>query len=96
MPSSTISILYIVYVLLSQKDGKYYIGFTKNLRRRYFEHQTGQVFSTKGRRPLQLVYCEACLSKKDAIRREQYLKTTGGRRFLAKRLKCYLKSLKID
>ena len=37
-------------------------------------------------------YFEACTNKSDAKRREHYLKTTGGRRFLAKRLIAYYKS----
>ncbi|PJA83835.1 MAG: excinuclease ABC subunit C, partial [Candidatus Nealsonbacteria bacterium CG_4_9_14_3_um_filter_37_29] len=32
---------------------------------------------------------EGCLNQEDATRREKYLKTTGGRRFLAKRLRKY-------
>ena len=31
--------------------------------------------STKDRRPLELIYYEACLNEKDAFRREKYLKT---------------------
>ena len=37
-----------------------------------------------------LIYYEACLSQKDATKREKYLKTYNGRRFLHKRLKSYL------
>ncbi|NQV89774.1 GIY-YIG nuclease family protein [Candidatus Uhrbacteria bacterium] len=94
MPSSTILIYWVVYVLRSLKDGKYYVGFTKDLNRRYTEHQNGEVFSTKSRRPLIVVYYEGCLSKEDAERRENYLKTTGGRRFLAKRLRVYKSEVK--
>lgn len=81
--------MYWVYVLESQKDKKRYIGFTKNLRERLKSHQEGKVFSSRGRLPFKLIYVEGCLSRKDATRREKYLKTTGGRRFLAKRLKDY-------
>lgn len=92
MPGSTTSIYWVVYVLQSLKDGNDYVGRTKDLNRRYAEHQNGEVFSTKGRRPLIVIYFEGCLSKDDAQRREKYLKTTGGRRFLAKRLKSYKNS----
>jgi putative endonuclease len=88
MPGRTISNrFHYVYVLLSQKDGKQYIGFTSDLRKRMEQHQKGRNISTAPRRPLQLVYYEACLSIDDAKRREGYFKDTGGRRFLAKRLK---------
>lgn len=79
-----------VYVLLSQKDGKKYIGYSTDLRVRILQHVKGYVSSTKYRRPLSLIYYEACLSEEDAKRREKYLKTTGGRRFIAKRLRKYL------
>jgi putative endonuclease len=80
---------YIVYVLESEKDKKRYIGLTTNLQRRIQEHNLGKSFSTKLRRPFKLIYAELCLNYEDAKRREHYLKTTGGRRFLAKRLKNY-------
>jgi putative endonuclease len=34
---------YYVYVLLSEKDGKYYVGYTKDLNVRFEQHQKGQV-----------------------------------------------------
>lgn len=80
---------YYVYVLESKADGQRYIGYTRDLKRRIKEHQTGKSFATKPRRPLELIYYEACKTGSDAKRRESYLKTTGGRRFLVKRLKDY-------
>jgi len=78
---------YYTYVLRSDKDDFFYIGFTDNLKKRLADHKNGRVDSTKNRRPLELIYYEACLSKKDAAYREQYLKTGFGRRFLKNRLK---------
>lgn len=80
---------FYVYVLQSLKDNKRYIGYTKDLRKRLEEHNLGKNISTKSRRPLKLIFYEACLNEEDAKRREKYFKVTGGRRFLAKRLKCY-------
>jgi putative endonuclease len=79
-----------VYVLLSLKDRKFYTGYTNNLRRRFYEHQRGEVFSTKSRYPLKLIYYEACLNLEDAKEREKYLKTAWGKRYLKNRLKNYL------
>ncbi|MBI2055659.1 MAG: GIY-YIG nuclease family protein [Candidatus Sungbacteria bacterium] len=90
MPGSTTSNFHYTYVLRSLKDGQKYMGYTSDLFKRIKEHNTGRVFSTSFRRPCQLIYYEACLSEEDAKRRETYLKTTGGRRFLAKRLRIYL------
>jgi len=90
MPGATTSTMFFyTYVLESIKDKKRYIGFTINLKKRVQEHQKGLSFATKPRLPMKLIYFEACTNKEDAKRREEYLKTTRGRRFLAKRLKSY-------
>ncbi|MFC2093014.1 GIY-YIG nuclease family protein [Bacteroidota bacterium] len=81
--------MYYTYVLLSKKDGKYYAGYSKNLKLRFKQHQDGNVESTKNRRPLILIYYEACLNQTDALRREKYFKTHYGKMFIKKRLKSY-------
>lgn len=82
--------MYCTYVLQSQKDGKFYVGFTKDLKLRFEQHTKGLVESTRDRRPLTLIYYEACLDREDATRREKYLKTYHGKMFLKRRLKSYL------
>lgn len=82
--------MFYTYVLQSEDDGKFYTGFTKNLKLRFEQHNKGQVESTKSRRPFKLIYYEACLKQEDAIGRERYFKTYNGKRFLHKRLKSYL------
>lgn len=77
---------YYTYVLKSEVDGKLYTGWTNNLIDRVKEHKLGLVESTKNRRPLQLIYYEACLSKTKAILREKQLKTGFGRAYLKRRL----------
>lgn len=81
---------YYIYVLRSEKDKNFYVGFTENLKSRFEQHCKGQVMSTKNRRPVEIIYSEACLDKHDAMHREKYLKTYLGRQFLHKRLKSYL------
>jgi putative endonuclease len=81
--------MFYVYVLNSFKDTQLYIGYTRDLKRRIEEHNNGKSVSTKNRRPLKLVYYEACLNQKDAMHREKYLKTTYGHRYLKNRLKNY-------
>ncbi len=82
--------MYYVYILLSKKDNKKYAGYTKNLKLRFEQHKKGKVESIKNRRPLKLLYSEACLNQQDATHREKYLKTYHGKMFLKKRLKSYL------
>lgn len=80
---------YFVYVLLSEKDGRFYTGYTKDLNRRMDEHNQGLVNSTRGRKPLKLLYFEGCLHQQDATRREKYLKSGNGKTYLQNRLKNY-------
>ncbi|MBI2624577.1 GIY-YIG nuclease family protein [Candidatus Parcubacteria bacterium] len=80
---------YYTYVLFSHKDKQLYTGYTKNLQSRFEEHQKGWVESTKDRRPLELIYYEACKKQDDASRRERVLKSYRGKMFLRRRLKSY-------
>jgi len=81
--------MFYVYVLKSLADAGFYIGCTQNLKNRIKAHNSGQVESTKDRIPVKLIYYEACLNREDAFRREKYLKTTYGRRYLKYRMKGY-------
>lgn len=80
---------YFTYVLKSKKSkksGKHYIGYTHRLRKRLEEHNIGMSASTKGRGPFELIYFEACKSQEQAIKREKYLKSGHGKRYLKERL----------
>lgn len=81
---------YYTYVLRSLADGKFYTGYTRDLRERIQQHQNGTVNSTKRRLPVELVYYEAGQNQQDATRREKYLKSTWGKRYLKLRLANYL------
>ena len=83
--------MFYTYVLLSEKDDHLYVGFSKDLRNRMEQHAAGLVDSTKNRRPLELIYYEACLNEHDAINREKYFKSGFGRRFLKNRVENFLK-----
>ena len=85
--------MYYTYVLKSKKDDGCYYGYTEDLAQRFEEHKKGRVESTKYRRPLILVYYEACLSRADALKREKYFKSYRGRQFLGNRLKSYFTGL---
>lgn len=81
---------FYVYVLESKLNRELYIGYTHNLIRRVKEHNLGLNFSTKPYKPWTLIYYEACMDRRDAKRREAYLKTNQGGRLLKRRLKEYL------
>ncbi|MBT5338138.1 GIY-YIG nuclease family protein [Candidatus Falkowbacteria bacterium] len=85
--------MFFVYVLKSQKDSLLYTGFTPNdPHERTRRHNNGLVQSTKPRIPLDLIYFEAYTNEQDATRRENYLKTTAGKRALKHMLRKTLQS----
>ena len=84
---------YYTYVLLSQKDKKFYIGYSVDVFNRLKQHNDKQNVSTKGRTPFDLLYYEAHLNKLDALRRESYFITSSYKRTLRKMLKCSLNDL---
>ena len=74
--------LYKVYVIKSAKDGRIYVGLSKDIEQRINDHNKGRVFSTKGYKPWSLIYVENCGDRPEARRREKYLKSGVGKEFL--------------
>jgi putative endonuclease len=84
--------MHYVYILQSKKDSMFYVGRTARLLDRINEHNKGQVESTKDRRPMKFLYAEMSSNIKDAARRELYLKTAWGKRYIKSRLKYELEA----
>lgn len=82
--------MFYTYILQSRKDGKWYTGFTNDLRKRFDEHNLNLSAYTKGHGPFEVIYYEACLNQYDAKAREKYLKSGMGKRYLKNRLKRFL------
>lgn len=78
-----------VYVLQSKKTCRWYIGSTRDLRKRILNHNAGKSRSTKHGIPWKIIYCEIGLNKEDARAREKYLKSGMGHRYLKNRLKFF-------
>lgn len=79
--------MHYVYVLKTKNKNWHYIGSTSDLRVRFAQHQAGQVTSTKGRRPLDLVYYEAYPTSFQARKRELELKNNSQQKeFVLKRI----------
>jgi putative endonuclease len=70
--------MYLVYILQSLKDRKYYIGQTENLDRRIEDHNKKRVRSTRKRTPLILIRKEIFNTRGEARKRENYLKKLKG------------------
>ncbi len=69
---------YFVYFLRSKKDESLYIGQTNNIEQRLQRHNKGQVTSTKGRIPFDLIHFETYSSRQEAMLREKELKSSRG------------------
>ena len=84
--------MHYTYVLKSIRDDKFYIGYTNDLQKRIELHNAGRIESTKHRKSFDLIYYEASLNKEDAMKREKYLKTTYGHRYIRHRVRRYLET----
>jgi len=78
-------IVFYVYILKCS-DGKFYTGFSSDLKKRLTDHKSGNVESTKNKKPLKLIYYEAYINKINALNREKFLKTTKGKSQLKKQI----------
>jgi len=84
--------MFYLYILRSLKDSKLYIGSTSDLKRRFSEHNSGKNYSTRNRKPFELIYYEAYRSESDARQREKNLKLrSNAYSQLRKRIKNCLK-----
>ena len=83
--------VFYVYVLRSESDSGFYIGFSTNLRGRLRQHQDGESVATSHRAPWKLIYYEAYTQREDAEGREKFLKSGAARRFLRTQLRHYLR-----
>ena len=81
--------MFYVYVSHSKKDLGLYIGYSTDLRRRLKEHKNGASLAMSYRGPWNLIYYEASLDEADAIGRQRYLKSGGGRKLLRSQLRNY-------
>lgn len=77
--------MFYVYIL-SLENGQFYIGFTRDLKRRLGKHSHGEVRTTAKMPPRELVFYAAFTSETKAFEFERYLKTSSGFAFRNKRL----------
>ena len=74
--------MYFAYVLRSEKDNSRYVGSAENIERRLIEHNKGKVRYTKGKKPWKLIYFEQFKTRSEARKREIFLKSGQGRKYL--------------
>ena len=78
--------VWCVYALRSKRDGGFYVGMSSDVKERLEYHNQGYNRSTRSRTPFELVYLEERVSRLEARKREKYLKSGIGRKFLKERL----------
>lgn len=69
--------MHYVYLIQSEKNGKFYIGSTVNIELRLTAHNGSRVTSTKLGIPWKLVYFEGYSNQSAALMREKRLKHHG-------------------
>jgi len=74
------------YILYSPSHNKTYVGCNNNWTSRLEEHNAGKVKATLASRPWIVVLVEEHETMMDARRRERYLKSSAGRRWMKKEL----------
>ena len=76
--------MYFVYILQSEKNGRYYIGSTNDLERRILEHNSGKTKSLKYLRPLKIVFKKTFEEEMEARNIEKRLKKLKSKIILEK------------
>ncbi|MBI5037168.1 MAG: GIY-YIG nuclease family protein [Candidatus Kerfeldbacteria bacterium] len=75
--------MFTVYVLKSKRNGKRYVGYTsKKPTLRLGEHNQGSNTWSRHNGPFSLIHTEKFPDKTSAIKRERFLKSDVGRKWL--------------
>lgn len=79
--------MFYVYVIQSLNHRTRYVGSADNVLKRVSEHNIGKCRYTSGRRPCKLIYQEEYQTRSEAMKREKFLKSGQGRKYLNQILK---------
>ena len=71
-----------VYILLSEKSSKYYVGQTADMNERLKRHNEGRSKSTKSGAPWKIVFLKRVDSRSEAVLLERKIKKRGAKRFI--------------
>ncbi|MBI3631739.1 MAG: GIY-YIG nuclease family protein [Candidatus Staskawiczbacteria bacterium] len=74
--------MYFLYILQSEKNGRYYIGSTNNLKRRIIEHNSGKTRSLKYLIPLKIVFSKEYKQEHETKQMEKKLKKFKNRNII--------------
>ena len=80
-------LMFYAYIIQSEPyPRQLYVGFTRDLKARLSDHNSGSNRSTRTGRPWKLAFYAAFERKQEAVAFETYLKTASGKAFARKRL----------
>ena len=74
--------MYTLYILHSKSVDRYYVGYTNNIVRRLSEHNRVKGKYTDIGIPWIIVYSECFATKKEAMKRERFIKGRKSKKFL--------------
>ena len=72
----------IVCYIISTHYGTFYTGITNNLIRRWNEHKQGKSSYLSKFTPKEVVYVEVLSNRKEAAKKERYIKSIGASKYL--------------
>jgi len=73
--------MFYVYLIQSEVDSSFYIGYTSNLELRIKQHNNGESIYSRRKKPWKLVYSEELENKTSALKRERFLKKQKNKDF---------------
>lgn len=74
--------MFYLYILQSEKNGRFYIGSCEDIDARLARHNAGATTSTKSGRPWKVVYFEEFSTRSEAIKRENEVKVKKSRKYI--------------
>lgn len=73
--------MFYVYLIQSELDSSFYIGYTSNLELRIKQHNNGESIYSRRKKPWKMVYSEEFENKTFALKRERFLKKQKNKDF---------------
>ena len=71
--------MFHVFVLRSEKTGRFYVGSAADVEKRLQRHNRGDAKSTRHGVPWAVLHTESFVTRSEALHRERYYKTGRGR-----------------
>ncbi|OGS46216.1 MAG: hypothetical protein A2539_02945 [Elusimicrobia bacterium RIFOXYD2_FULL_34_15] len=75
---------FFVYILQSESDGTYYVGYSGNPEKRLLIHNSSVDSWSSRKKPWRIIYKEEFTNRSDAIIREKEIKRQKSRKFIEK------------